>query len=196
MTVSAQSIRHRWSFGAVLWLLAMTIMAAFQSWRGAYSDGILFGTLVALLAIDRSLGKPQWFGRASRIPRWVLWLVVSIAGVLLVTFPRHGLVSFIVMVTLGVLSLVVAWMPVAGHAQRVEPGTVRSAVIWIVLGIALAVWEATAFVLSVTEPGTYAEFPTISVLLDPFLETVLGRFVFVTLWLLAGVGLVMAWRRK
>jgi hypothetical protein len=60
----------------------------------------------------------------------------------------------------------------------------------------LCLWEALAFVLSVTMPGGSDAHPTISVLLDPALETLVGRIVFVGLWLAAGAALLLIWRRK
>jgi hypothetical protein len=62
--------------------------------------------------------------------------------------------------------------------------------------VVLCVWEATAFVLSVTVPGGDQMFPTISVLLDPFVENLWGRIVFVGLWLAAGLGLLQLWRKS
>jgi hypothetical protein len=60
----------------------------------------------------------------------------------------------------------------------------------------LCVWEATAFILSVTTPNGIENFPTISVLLDPFVENLWGRVVFVGLWLAAGYGLLRFWRKS
>jgi hypothetical protein len=51
-------------------------------------------------------------------------------------------------------------------------------------------------VLSVTVPGGVEAYPTVSVLLDPVLQNILGQGLFVALWLLAGVGLITIWRRS
>jgi hypothetical protein len=60
-------------------------------------------------------------------------------------------------------------------------------------------WGLWAFVFAVIELIAFiggfltnddSSFPTISIILDPVLETQLGRAVFVALWLMAGVYLL------
>lgn len=65
--------------------------------------------------------------------------------------------------------------PVAGHCA---------------LGVALAVWEALAFVFLTSMPQGQVGFPTISVLFDPLVESLPGRILFVGLWLICGLGLL------
>lgn len=189
--------KARWTLGSILWLAALTIMASFQTWRGAYEDGIVFSVLVVLLIIDRSLGERLSRNRkALQLAPWAIWLVAVLFGIVLIFAPRHSSVVFGAMALIGVMMLVVAWPDLSATKTDSTPAIRRSAWGWAVVGISLCVWEATAFVLSVTMPGGSQAHPTISVLLDPALETVIGRTIFVGLWLLAGVGLVFIWRRK
>lgn len=196
MTTS-QPATKRWTAGALLWLAAMVIMASFQTWRGAYEDGIIFFGIVVLLAVDRALGE-RIGGRTQRlhIRRRVVWLAVIIAAVILVIAPRHEALVFGAMAGIGVLMIVLAWAPMATPPTESSKAIRRSGWLWASIGVVLCVWEATAFVLSVTMPGGSDAHPTISVLLDPALETLVGRIVFVGLWLSAGAGLVLIWRRK
>jgi hypothetical protein len=60
--------------------------------------------------------------------------------------------------------------------------------------VALCLWEAGAYVASVTV--SERDFPTISVLLDPFVDLPVGRIVFTVLWILGGLALVNAWRKR
>ncbi|NBX24073.1 MAG: hypothetical protein EBR52_08220, partial [Microbacteriaceae bacterium] len=62
--------------------------------------------------------------------------------------------------------------------------------------VALCAWEATAFTLSVTLPNGLTNYPTISVLLDPIVESLPGRIVFVGLWLAGGLSLIGFFRRR
>lgn len=197
MTSTVTHSARRWTLGAVLWLSAMTIMASFQTWRGAYEDGVLFFGIVILLALDRAFGERLGSKlKRLRIAPAVIWGVTALFGVVLVLAPRHGLVTFVTMTLLGALMLVLAWPQLPATSSTSTPAIRRSAWWWAIIAVLLCFWEAIAFVLSVTMPGGSAAHPTISVLLDPALETLLGRIVFVGLWLAAGAGLVLIWRRK
>lgn len=191
------SLTKRFTFGVVLWLVALTVMAGFQTWRGSYADGVLFAAVAILLAVDRAMHGRLTLGIPSlRVPTAVMRIAAAVSAVLLVTIPRHGTFSFFAMTFIGVIMFALAWGSDVNAQTQAPPQTVRSAWWWILLGVALSVWEAAAFVLSVSVPGAYYNHPTLSVLLDPLLEGAPGRIVFVTLWVLAGVGLVSLWRRK
>lgn len=197
MTASTSHATPRWTRGSVLWLAVMTIMASFQTWRGAYEDGALFFGLVALLIVDRMLGERIGSRfRRVHIRRSVVWAVAAVCGVVLVVAPRHEAVMFAAMTVIGILMLVLAWAPMASPSGELTPAIRRSGWWWAAIAVALCVWEATAFVLSVTMAGGSDAHPTISVLLDPALETIIGRVVFVGMWLASGVGLVFIWRRR
>lgn len=197
MTTQATKSVSNWTLGAVLWLVVLFIMASFQTWRGAYEDGVLFYGIVILLAIDRA--SDQRIGarlQRLRISKAVIWGVTALCGVVLVLAPRHGLVTFTTMTVIGLMMLLLAWPPLAESSSRSSPAIRRSAWWWAAIGVLLCLWEAIAFVLSVTTPGGSDAHPTISVLLDPALETLVGRIVFVGFWLAAGAGLLFIWRRK
>jgi len=189
--------KKRWTVGAALWLSAMVIMATFQTWRGAYEDGALFYALALGLFIDRSLGettKPNF--RPTRIRFEIIVSVAAITFLILVLAPRHGSLVFIVMVIIGCAMLFAAWFSQRQTASISSQALRRSAWTWGLLVIALCIWEALAFILSVTTTGASEAHPTVSVLLDPALNTLAGRIVFVGLWLGAGVGMFMLWRKS
>jgi hypothetical protein len=52
-TALARLIRPRWSVSAILWICVLGIMASFQTWRGAYVDGVLFYAITLMLILDR-----------------------------------------------------------------------------------------------------------------------------------------------
>lgn len=180
----------------MLWICVLGIMAGFQTWRGAYVDGILFFSLVAMLILDRLTGgRLVILKRTIIAPKAATLAITGTLGVVLVLAPRHSWVDLAVFMAIGVTVLLVAWEPAPERVQRPHKAFVRSMWMWSMLAVAICLWEATAFVLSVTMPGGNEDFPTISVLLDPFVENTGGRLVFVGLWLAAGYGLLRFWRR-
>lgn len=189
--------KPRWTTGAILWLVVMFIMASFQTWRGAIVDGVLFYTVVVLLLTDRIVGE-RWVAlrRLRTLPRWAVWSGGGLAAVVLTVAPRHGTIVFVVMVAIGIGMLALAWGGRSRPAHLDSVALRRSAWTWGALGVGLCLWEAIAFVLSVTLPEGVEAYPTVSVLLDPVLQNILGQGLFVALWLLAGVGLITIWRRS
>lgn len=189
-------MKPAWSVSAILWIAVLTIMASFQTWRGAYVDGILFFSLVAMLVIDRLTGgKLVILKKPIHAPKLLTLGITGTLGAVLVFAPRHSWVDLVVFITLGITVLLVAWEPAPERTQRPHRAYLRSMWMWSMLAVAICLWEATAFVLSVTMPGGSEDFPTISVLLDPFVENTWGRLVFVGLWLAAGYALLRFWRR-
>ncbi|MEY4532696.1 MAG: hypothetical protein RI926_465 [Actinomycetota bacterium] len=190
-------IRPRWSLSAILWICVLAIMAGFQTWRGAYVDGILFFSLSAMLVIDRlTAGKIVILKKHVVAPKVVTLGITGVLGLVLVLAPRHSWIDLVAFIAIGVTLLIVAWEPAPERVKRPQQAMLRSMWFWSMAAVALCVWEATAFILSVTVPNGYMYFPTISVLLDPFVESLGGRMVFVGLWLAAGYGLLRFWRKS
>ena len=196
MPATTEVSRPRWSLSAVLWISVLAIMAGFQTWRGAYVDGVLFFALVAMLIIDRLTGGRIILMKQPVVaPKVVTLAITGVLGLVLVLAPRHSWIDLVALVAIGVTVLIVAWAPTPERPERSHTSLLRSMWFWSMAAVALCVWEATAFVLSVTVPDGIDMFPTISVLLDPFVENIWGRIVFVGLWLAAGLGLLQLWRK-
>lgn len=195
--MATQTVKPTWSLSSVLWIIVLTFMAGFQTWRGAYADGILFFALVAMLIVDRLTGGRLVIMKKPIIaPKKITLAITGVLGVVLVVAPRHSWVDLAVFIAIGVTVLLVAWEPAPDREKRPHKALLRSMWTWSMLAIAICIWEATAFVLSVSMPGGSEDFPTISVLLDPFVENIIGRMIFVGLWLAAGYGLLRFWRRS
>jgi len=196
-TALARLIRPRWSVGAVLWICVLGIMASFQTWRGAYVDGVLFYAITLMLILDRLTdGRIRLIKTPLDAPRWVVGAITGALAVVLVLAPRHGWVDLVTMVAIGVTVLMLAWAPRPKLPYRGARALKRSALLWAIWGVALCVWEAAAFTLSVTMPEGNANYPTISVLLDPIVETLPGRIRFVGLWLAGGLCHIGYFRRR
>jgi hypothetical protein len=174
----------------------LAIMAGFQLWRGAWVDGAVFGLLVAVLVIDNQTdGRIHLLRRLLTAPRWVILAITAGLGVFLVLAPRHSWLDLLGMVAIGITVLLLAWVPDPVGASRPPNAIRRSLVLWSVLGVALCLWEAGAFILSTRSAAALQEYPTVSILLDPFVESPIGRTIVVTLWLLGGLGLLRVWSR-
>ncbi len=169
------------------WTLILVITGLFQVFRGAPIDGAFFLVIAALLVAD-AFG----FVRApdTRLPRrGALYGIGTVLGVLMVIAPRHGWVEGLIVSAIGISVLVFAWPNPGSTAASADPLR-RAAIVWSVIGVALALWEVSSFLLGLPSPQAEFAHPSISLLLDPVLDSVLGRAVFTALWLLAGIGLL------
>lgn len=192
----AEITQPRWSISAVLWISVLTIMASFQAWRGAWVDAVVFYALVTVLIIDRlSQGQIRLIRQPLIVSRGVMLVIAGVLAAALVIAPRHGLFDLIVMIVIAVAVLLVAWQPQPEGKQLPHTSYSRSALAWSVLAVALCVWEALAFIFSVSMPDGDL-YPTISVLLDPLVENFWGRTFFVGLWFAGGLGLLGVWAKK
>lgn len=172
-------------------------MAVFQTWRGAYVDGSLFFALVAMLVIDRLTGGRLVILKKHIVaPKAVTLGITGVLGLILLLAPRHSWIDLAALVAIGVTVLIVAWEPAPERTKRPRKAMARSVWFWSLATLALGLWETTAFVLSVSVPNGIEYFPTISVLLDPFVESMIGRLIFVGLWLAIGYGLLRFWRKS
>ncbi|MDH6422989.1 hypothetical protein [Aurantimicrobium minutum] len=197
MPVTTEVSGPRWSLSSILWIVVLTIMASFQTWWGAYVDGILFFVLAAMLVVDRLTGGKIVILKGPIVaPKVITIGITGVLGAVLVLAPRHSWIDLALFIAIGVTVLIVAWEPALERVQRPRKAMLRSMWFWSMAAVLLCLWEATAFILSVTMPNGNENFPTISVLLDPFVENHWGRLVFVGLWIAAGYGLLRFWRKS
>jgi hypothetical protein len=190
-------VKGSWTVSSVLWTIVLAIMSGFQLWRGAYVDGVLFTAITLLLVVDSSTGgRIKIFRKHIVAPRWVTIVVVLGIGAVLAIAPRHGEVDLVAMVVIGIAALILAWAPASARQDLPGRSYRMSAITWSVLAIALCLWEALAFIFSQYLPGGEETYPTISVLLDPFLNWLPGKLIFIGLWLAAGLALLRVWGKR
>lgn len=169
----------------------LTIMAGFQVWRGASIDGALFFGLAALLVADRlTRGRIRIVMRPMSAPRWLLIVIGAALTIALVVAPRQGVVAFAIVTAIGVTMFVLAWAPTTPRPSRRPAAIRRSVLAWSIIGVALCVWEALAYILSVTMPGGGIGFPTVSLLLEPVVDLPATRAALIAVWLLGGLALL------
>jgi hypothetical protein len=182
------------------WIAIPVITAVVQFVRDAPFDGVVFAAVAAALLVDLTGVVPatRRLGRPGTIPALV---GIAVVWAVLAFTPRHGIVDGIVLAGLGIALAPFAWAGVAPRAGRTpravdERALRRTAVAWALAGIATCVWELTSFVLGQLLPEKQAlQHPAISDLLDPALDQLWFRALFVAAWLALGLALVTRGRR-
>ncbi|WP_166983805.1 hypothetical protein [Paramicrobacterium fandaimingii] len=186
----------------VPWLIVLLLVAVFQLIRGAWVDAAFF---VAALVAATLCTWVRGSVRGTRASPGLVMLAVGIGlltAVVLIAAPRHGLATGILVCIIGLAAAYVAIFgrhTTARSMQRTTPDgaeTVlrRARVAWGSLILIAGVWEATAYLTwkwGLLADGT---MPSMSDVLDPVLNSPVGKSVFVVAWLAAGIFLMMrAW---
>ena len=196
----ATQIRRMPLLAQSVWIVIMVLTGSFQFNRGAIADGIVFVGLAVALVADALRWLPPVRTREWILPRRALLLALAVAAVVLALTPRHGLADGVVLAVSGILALVVTWPdhPRGANpqeAKRQQPPTpwtkrmTRSAILWSSVGVAACLWELTMYLLGTFQPAGRNDFPALSDLLDPLLQSPVARILFVAAWLLGGVAL-------
>jgi hypothetical protein len=184
------------------WIAIVALTAVVQFVRAAPIDGVVFGVVAVALLADAAGIIPR-FGPIAR-PGIVPVLIAALAVALLLTLtPRHGVVDGIVTAGAGAAALLAAWAGVGpGHetARGPRPGDAaalrRTAILWAAVGVATCAWELTSFVFGRMQPELKAQHPAISDLLDPALDQLWLRALFVIGWLALGIALLSRGGRR
>lgn len=181
---------------AAPWVVVCAITAAVQYARGAPVDGAVFSVVAVALGID-AVSRRVEKARMRPPTRLGMTVIVVIAGVALVLAPRHGPVSGIVVIALGVAVLPIAWRGIRGapHEEDDEQSALRwrrSAWAWSIVIVALALVELAAWLADELDASEAiaAIGPSISQVLDDPLDDVWTHALFVVAWLALGAMLV------
>jgi hypothetical protein len=195
------------------WTLILLATGLFQLLRGAPTDAAFF-LVVAFLLIADAAGL-LWFAGTGLPHRGLIVGVSIVLGLLLLLVPRHGVAAGIVVGAAGIGLLALAWSP-SGPPQAARPaaarptvpraaatraaatrpsgvsrsGLSRSAIVWIAIAITGSLLEVATFLLGLPSAAAKVEHPSISILLDPVLDTLAGRIGFVVVWLIVLVWLL------
>jgi len=167
------------------WDVVFVGMALFHSWRGSIQDIVIFGT-ASLLILTQVFGLYSLgFRKQPTFSVTAISATVMISAALLYISPRHGLVNFLVL-----LAFVPIGYALVMYQDRAHPvpskQDLRGRLTWAIWALAFAAVELVAY-LGSKIVGDLSVYPTISVLLDPILDTPIGRATFVALWLISGV---------
>ena len=177
------------------WVWFFGITAAFQVFRGSFGDTVIFGLGGALVAVaasgtlNRDFLSRQQVRLAASLPV-ALGLALSLS-----LLPRHSAIQAVIFIAILPLVIALVWHRDSGDKVKPTEAERRARTLWAALCVGICIWELGANILGQLN-STLTEFPTLSVLIDPSLDTILGQGIFVTLWLAAGWGFLRLGIRK
>lgn len=168
-----------------LWVVAFGMCAALQIFRGSAGDEAIFigGTLLLILSttvLERTEFPSDRVLAGRRLDWSSLVLLVALGF-----NPRHSPFNFALFILLLPIVITLAW---GERSQPRLPLTKRDRATrfaWSTWAILMCIWEFGANIFGQLS-GTPRAFPTISVLVDPLLDSEIGQAGFVTVWLALG----------
>ncbi|SEC50545.1 hypothetical protein SAMN04489806_3081 [Paramicrobacterium humi] len=180
------------------WLTALVLVGVFQIIRGTWDDVLIFAIALAC-ALWQAVHRDPPDRRISGVPPLNgLVTAAIVVGVLLVLLPRHSIAAGVVIVIIGAAGLTVALLggwpaePTSSTLASREPRpALRTAMVaWGCIVLVAGLWEATAYLT--WKWGLLADgvMPSISDVVDPLLDTVVGKIVFVGVWITTGVAVL------
>lgn len=176
-----------------LWIWAFLTNLGLQVFRGSLGDTIIF-SLFCVLLIAASFTKTnlEWLSRMRF--RYVIELCFVIGALLIIT-PWHSGLMAALFILLFLLILVLIWT--REHTERAprDSRIKRAEVLWVIWAVGLSLWEFAANLLGIFNNNLY-EFPTISILVDPMLDSWGGQAAYVCIWMAAGLGLLRMVRQR
>lgn len=185
----------RWVHGLNPWLPYLLTTFLFQVIRGAVGDSIIFGLACLLLILDwKRLIPWELPERPNYKKRWVAVGLVA-AAVILFVAPRASIFDIVLLLAIAPNALTLVYYRDHGPLPADTPALKRSVRIWILIIVAMALFELFAYIWANVFKDD-RNFPTVSVLMEPILANSLGRTIFLMLWMLAGAFILGMWRRR
>ena len=163
--------------------------------RGSPIDTLIFGASTLVVWLDAAGFLRKSLQERPKVSNALIALVMLMFGLVLSFFPRHTYLHSGIMFLILPAVLYLSWYRDRGPKEEPDPKMVRTRWVWMMLCLLLCIWEFAANIQGQFENSLSAH-PTISVLVDPFLDSVVGQTVFVVLWLFLGLGFLRIWRRK
>jgi hypothetical protein len=177
------------------WVWFFAVTAAFQVFRGSFGDTVIFGLGGALVAVAATSALNRDFLSREQV-RLTASLPVAIGLALALSLlPRHTGLHAAIFIAILPLVIALVWHRDSGEKTKPNEAEKRARTLWAALCVGLCVWELGANIFGQLN-NTLTEYPTLSVLIDPSLDTTLGQGLFVTLWLVAGWAFLRLGLRK
>ncbi|MBX3087653.1 MAG: hypothetical protein KF742_04140 [Cryobacterium sp.] len=174
------------------WTLMLLFTGGFQVGRGAPIDGVFFLAIAALLIVDefRPITLPM-----LALPRNAILVgIAAVLAIAMILAPRHGIVEGVIVSGIGLTVLLIAW---PNHESASSSGLSirRAGILWSVIALTACIIEVVSFLIGVPSDAARYAHPSVSLLLDPALDTIEGRVVFTVLWLVVGIALIRRGKR-
>lgn len=172
--------------GPGLWLIVFIGGAAFQFWRGSPIDTLVYASvaLLVIVAVQERFRTPEF--RATRFTTASSTPLVS--TLVFILFPIHSWPTAVFYLLLVPVLLRIIWQKESKLSQGSTSALRRSSKIWFAIGSLTCICELGNYFASDITHNDKA-FPTLTVLLDPFVADRLGKIIFVAIWAVIGVGL-------
>ena len=177
------------------WLPVFVFIVAFHLNRGSIGDAVIFGIGSLLLIADWKHWIPWHMPERPKVNGWVIALVLGVSFLILLTTERNGWQDIVLLLTLAPIALVMVYYRDHGPKPSATRVMARTKWIWMTLALTMAVAELFAYIFATVYKDDRS-FPTVSVLVNPVLESPIGRSVFLVLWMLIGVGLLQVRRGR
>ena len=177
------------------WLPVFAFVTVFHITRGATTDAIYFGFATSLLIADWKQLIPGRMPERRRLSKRIVWAAIVGSSIVLLITERGSWPDITVLIAILCFALWLAYYRDHGPKPSLTPMMNRTKWVWMTLSLSMAVSELFAYIFANVNKDDHT-FPTISVLVNPFLEDPLGRVVFLTCWALIGVGLLGVWRKS
>ena len=173
----------------------MVFVSIFHVMRGASGDAIIFAAGSLILIADWKKWLKWSMPERPRFKRWTVALAILIASSVLFFSKRGGWQDDVLLLTLAPIALTLVYYRDHGPKPSSSRLMNRTRWAWLSLAVLMCVSELFAYIWAnvFKDDRTY---PTISVIVNPILDSPYGRGIFLTLWMLIGVGLLQIWRKK
>jgi hypothetical protein len=195
-TGTKRSVKLRLTIAA--WITILVLTGGFQFYRAAIPDGAVFIAMAIALIVGETGILSRLDGKGLRPRRLVVAIALAVDAAVLVLTPRHGYADGIAIAVTGLSVFLVAWPKESSGETAPEPWAprmTRAAIAWAILGIAFCIWELAMYFLGYGQDGRTA-FPALSDILDPVLDSPIGRLLGAAAWLAGGIALTRRGRKS
>lgn len=177
------------------WLPVLIFVSAFHINRGSIGDAVIFGVGSLILIADWKKWIHWHMPERPRLSGWVIGLLVAVCFMVLLLTERNGWQDKVLLLTLAPIALVMVYYRDHGPKPAPTKQMMRTKWIWMTLALVMALSELFAYIFATVYKDDQT-YPTISILVNPILESPWGRAIFLSLWLLAGIGLLQLRKGK
>ena len=163
--------------------------------RGAYIDAAIFALGSLILIADWKHWLRWRMPERPRFSRLKVAIFIALAASVLFFSTRGSWQDIWLLVALAPISLYSVYYRDHGPKPSGTRVMNRTRWLWFTLVAILCTSELFAFIWA----SVYRDdksFPTISIIVNPVLDSPYGRGIFLALWMLIGVGLLQLWRKK
>ena len=177
------------------WLPVLVFVTAFHINRGSTGDAIIFGLGSLILIADWKKWIPWHMPERPKVSGWVIGLVIAVSCSVLFFTERNGWQAIVLLLALVPIALVMVYYRDHGPKPGATKQMTRTKWVWMTLALFMAVSELFAYIFTTVYKDD-ATYPTISILVNPTLESPWGRAIFLALWMLIGVGLLQIRKKR